>query len=612
MVGASVLVGGVSSTFSKKTMQSFHHVVELDLPALTAVHNMLVEYEIARIELLQLTSIGISKESATKSKANIESQWKHFSENEKIYLTLLESAPEEEKKLYAEFKSQIRVTQELFAKAISLLEKNSDERSAERTEMTKLVTIDLHEQSTKLNELIDQLSLLQQKQIKQSTQYAFNAAQSGTTMSILVTIICALVGLAGSVLFATKLVKQIDHVISNIATSSREVAAASTQIAKSSETLSQSSTEQASSLSQTAASLEEITAMIGKASESANATENSSRASHEKAQQGREAVDQMLSSIEDISTSNAEIVNQVNHSNQQMTEIVKVIQEIGNKTKVINEIVFQTKLLSFNASVEAARAGEHGKGFAVVAEEVGNLAQMSGNAAKEISDMLDGSISKVESIVRESKEKVEALVENGKQKVEVGVSVARECSDVLDQIVNNVSQVSNLAQEISQASREQSQGVGEINKAMNQLDSVTQQNNATSEETSSAAAQLSAQAVSLNSAVDELALVVRGGISVKPEVKKSVKENKISTPVAAKKAEDKTQILASNKKRAKEEPKKSTNVVSFKAVAKKPKPEPLTSPQVQEQVETLDPASPVKLASGESLTPDRESGGFDE
>jgi methyl-accepting chemotaxis protein len=78
-------------------------------------------------------------------------------------------------------------------------------------------------------------------------------------------------------------------------------------------------------------------------------------------------------------------MNQINYSNEQMSEIVKVIQEIETKTKVINDIVFQTKLLSFNASVEAARAGEQGKGFAVVAEEVGNLAQMSGNAAKEIS-----------------------------------------------------------------------------------------------------------------------------------------------------------------------------------------------------------------------------------
>jgi methyl-accepting chemotaxis protein len=89
----------------------------------------------------------------------------------------------------------------------------------------------------------------------------------------------------------------------------------------------------------------------------------------------------------------------MNKSNDEISSIVKVIAEIGDKTKVINDIVFQTKLLSFNASVEAARAGEQGKGFAVVAEEVGNLATMSGKAAEEISSMLGDSMGKVELIV---------------------------------------------------------------------------------------------------------------------------------------------------------------------------------------------------------------------
>ncbi len=204
---------------------------------------------------------------------------------------------------------------------------------------------------------------------------------------------------------------------------------------------------------------------------------------------------------------------QVNQSNLQMADIIKVIHQIGEKTKVINDIVFQTKLLSFNASVEAARAGEHGKGFAVVAEEVGNLAQMSGNAAREISDMLAGSISKVETIVQETKTKVESLISLGKQKVDSGVSVAKQCAEVLTEIVDNVSKVSGLAHEISSASQEQAQGVAEINKAMSQMDTVTQQNAATSEETASAAEELSAQAETLKSAVEDLVRTVEGGQS---------------------------------------------------------------------------------------------------
>jgi methyl-accepting chemotaxis protein len=192
----------------------------------------------------------------------------------------------------------------------------------------------------------------------------------------------------------------------------------------------------------------------------------------------------------------------INESNAQIGEIVKVIREIDSKTKVINDIVFQTKLLSFNASVEAARAGEHGKGFAVVAEEVGNLAAMSGGAAEEISSLLESSIQKVESIAGLTKTKVEG-----------GTVVAQDCGSVLDDIVKSVTSVTKMAGEISSACTEQSQGVQEITKAMNQLDQMTQQNAATSEEAASAAEELSAQAESLNSLVRTLTQAVEGGSS---------------------------------------------------------------------------------------------------
>ena len=78
---------------------------------------------------------------------------------------------------------------------------------------------------------------------------------------------------------------------------------------------------------------------------------------------------------------------------------------------MINDIVFQTKLLSFNASVEAERAGEHGKGFAVVAQEVGNLATMSGESAEEITKILDESVKMVQKLVSSNQVEIEKLVQ---------------------------------------------------------------------------------------------------------------------------------------------------------------------------------------------------------
>jgi methyl-accepting chemotaxis protein len=302
----------------------------------------------------------------------------------------------------------------------------------------------------------------------------------------------------------------INDVIANLTDNSHQVTSAAHQVASSSEELSQAATEQASSLVETASSVEELNAMIKKNADNAKRTSDIANSSKLSAEHGKDVVRDMILAIEDINVSNTKIMQSVEESNQKMAEIVAVISEIGNKTKVINDIVFQTKLLSFNASVEAARAGENGKGFAVVAEEVGNLAHMSGNAAKEITTMLDGSISKVRGIADETKQKVSHLIMEGKQKVEAGTKIAKNCGNVLDEIVANISNVNTMSDEISIACQEQAQGVQEITKSMGQLDQVTQINAATSEQAASAAEELSAQAESLQRVITVLVETIKG------------------------------------------------------------------------------------------------------
>ncbi len=85
-----------------------------------------------------------------------------------------------------------------------------------------------------------------------------------------------------------------------------------------------------------------------------------------------------------------------------------------------------SKLLSFNASVEAARAGDHGKGFAVVTEEVGNLAQMSGQASTEIYEILESSISSVEKVANDQKREMEILISESKNNIESVMGIGKE------------------------------------------------------------------------------------------------------------------------------------------------------------------------------------------
>lgn len=302
----------------------------------------------------------------------------------------------------------------------------------------------------------------------------------------LFSILCAIT-IATAVLRATS--KAIQQVISELNAGSLQVSSASQQIASASEQLSQATNEQAASLEETAASVEEMNSMVAKNSENANSASSISGRSQDAVNQGKRVIEKMVESM-----------NAINRSSDGMAEIVRVIEQIDKKTKVINEIVNKTELLSFNASVEAARAGEHGKGFAVVAEEVGNLARMSGSAAEEIGSLLEDSISKVNTMVAETK-----------RNVETGSQVTLECGEVFEEVVQNVTSVSGMTTEIASASQEQANGCAEITKAMNQLDQMTQQNASTSEECATAAEELSAQAEMMKTSVFHLIQAINGG-----------------------------------------------------------------------------------------------------
>ncbi|MEX0798054.1 MAG: methyl-accepting chemotaxis protein [Bacteriovoracaceae bacterium] len=323
--------------------------------------------------------------------------------------------------------------------------------------------------------------------------------------------------------------KAINRVIEDLTNNSEQVSVAARQISESSQDLSQAATEQASSLEETSSSVEEISSMVKRNSENANNSAQASVEGQKSCEKGKEVIKQMIHSMKEINQANDSVMKQVNESNEKIGEVVKVINEMGEKTKVINDIVFQTKLLSFNASVEAARAGEHGKGFAVVAEEVGNLAQMSGKAATEISEMLDSSIQRVEASISESKEKINSIILVGKEKVDEGDKIARECGEVLDEIVLKSGEINEMVKSIASASEEQSDGIEQITTAMSQLDQVTQTNASTSEEAASAAEELSGQADQLKEAVGILVQNIKGGkgasAGVVPHVSKETRQH---------------------------------------------------------------------------------------
>jgi methyl-accepting chemotaxis protein len=231
--------------------------------------------------------------------------------------------------------------------------------------------------------------------------------------------------------------------------------ASSAQLASASSMVSSGSTEQAAAIQETGASMSEIASMIARSSSQAQMSQELAHKVTQKADEGCTVMERLVMSMESI-----------HEANSQLQNISSIIHEISTKTNVINEIVGKTQLLSFNASIEAARAGQHGRGFAVVAEEVGNLAQTSGNAAKSIRELIEDSQKQVAHILKTTLETVSE-----------GKSVTEQAQQIFSEIAKDISMISTQVESVTEAAREQQLGIEQISKAMIQMDQTTQSNN---------------------------------------------------------------------------------------------------------------------------------------
>ena len=244
---------------------------------------------------------------------------------------------------------------------------------------------------------------------------------------------------------------QLSEVVRTVRTSAHGVSGASSEIDAGNHDLSVRTERQAAALQQTAASMEEMGSTVRQNADTARRANELARNASEVAEQGGAVVSEVVQTMRGIQDSS---------------------NRIGEIIGVIDGIAFQTNILALNAAVEAARAGEQGRGFAVVASEVRSLAQRSADAAKEIKQLINDSV----------------------QRVDRGSELVDKAGRTMDDVVASIRRATDLMGEISASSAEQSAGVDQISEAIVHVDQATQQNAALVEEMAAAASSLSAQA----------------------------------------------------------------------------------------------------------------------
>ena len=254
------------------------------------------------------------------------------------------------------------------------------------------------------------------------------------------------------------LVAQLGEAMHQVNESAESVKCGTQEIAQGNMDLSERTQDQATRLEETSSTMAQMTNMVEQNAESALTARDLSSTVSNQATQGQDVLSRAVQAMDEISSASR-----------------KIADIIG----VIDEIAFQTNLLALNASVEAARAGDQGRGFAVVAGEVRNLAGRSATAAKEIKQLIQDSVTKVQT----------------------GTELVNESGKTLNTIADGILSVTKIVAEIATASEKQASGVKDVNETIHQLDGLTQQNAALVEEAAAASSSIQDQAEQLSNIV---------------------------------------------------------------------------------------------------------------
>ncbi|MEG6521757.1 methyl-accepting chemotaxis protein [Desulfotomaculum sp. 1211_IL3151] len=277
------------------------------------------------------------------------------------------------------------------------------------------------------------------------------------------------------------LARTVNKFIANLRSIMLEVNKNSVSVAATAQQLNSSSEQTTAGANETAATMSEISTTVEQVSDNIQVISSASGAASDNANEGNRRVLRLTEQMQSISNSSQGVSNVIH-------DLSTKSQEIGQIVELITTIADQTNLLALNAAIEAARAGEQGRGFAVVAEEVRRLAEQSGDAAKQIKDL-------IHAIQYESSNAVITMDASTKD-VQEGMQVVQEVGESFKQIISAVQGLTIQIQDVASATEQMSAGVQNVAAS-------TEEQTAAMEEVSASAESLSTLAVGLNELVNK-------------------------------------------------------------------------------------------------------------
>jgi len=454
-------LGTLSIVQMNRMGQNSTEVKEIWVPSLVVVGNL--NGQVSDIPRL-VNRIGLESDQAeiARMETQILQLVERIDEGQKLYETYIVS--ENERLIFNEFHDNWQLYKEKLPLILSIARQDDTDKTIREIK----AATSIWEAAKKP---LDRLMALNQEGTEAATSDSLAISQSSLIMIITGIIVAVIIGLVLSLLT----MRDLKSVSTRISQSAESVASSSEEITASVQEIAKGSQYQANTVSNVSEMMEQMNRAISQIASTVEETSSFVNQTTQVAHNGGLMMKNATMGMQEISDQ----VNQLMLHSRRVDEIVTVIREMAE----------QTKLLALNASIEAARAGEHGRGFAVVADAVGKLANQSGEATKEITQLVqsmqDSTLSTVET-------------------VKSGNELVKKAEESFSEIIHFVQESAGKVSEIAANCEEQAAQTNEVLQAAQNIAAITEETSASAEETATATEELAGMAENLNNLVGKL------------------------------------------------------------------------------------------------------------